>query len=135
MARLLRASLDEMAFLPRLHTPDEDFHFMRGIVLPNQEVWIAEEDGDFVGFASLADDELTHLYVESGARSRGVGARLFRHATQCRPRGFTLWTFQANEGARRFYEREGCRVVQLTDGEHNEERVPDVQYEWRPNSV
>jgi GNAT superfamily N-acetyltransferase len=135
MARLLRACFDEMTYLPRLHTPEEDLHFMRGVVLPNQEVWIAEDAGEFVGFASLADDELTHLYVAPHARNRGIGAGLFRQATKRRPEGFMLWTFQANEAARRFYGRHGCRLVQLTDGEHNEERVPDVQYEWRPNTV
>jgi ribosomal protein S18 acetylase RimI-like enzyme len=132
MAKLLRACFDEMTYLPRLHTPEEDVQFIGGVVLPNQEVWVAEEGGEFLGFASLAESELTHIYVAAAARDRGIGAALFRHATERRPAGFTLWTFQANEGARRFYERHGCRLVQLTDGQHNEERVPDVQYEWRP---
>jgi putative acetyltransferase len=98
-----------MTYLPRLHTPEEDLHFIRGVVLPNQEVWSAEDAAELVGFASLADDELTHLHVAPHARNRGIGARLFRHATGCQPDGFMLWTFQANERARRFYERHGCR--------------------------
>ena len=37
--------------------------------------------------------------------------------------------FQANSGARRFYERRGFVAVEFTDGESNEERCPDVLYE------
>lgn len=50
------------------------------------------------------------------------------------PDGFVLWTFQKNEGARRFYERHGFRVVKLTDRRDNMEQEPDVQYEWRPDA-
>ena len=48
------------------------------------------------------------------------------------PDGFSLWTFQKNEGARRFYERHGFDAVELTDGSGNMEREPDVRYAWRP---
>ena len=48
------------------------------------------------------------------------------------PGGFRLWVFQANAGARRFYERHGLRVVRLTDGAANEEKTPDALYEWLP---
>jgi hypothetical protein len=49
-----------------------------------------------------------------------------------RPGGFRLWTFRRNEDARRFYERLGFCVVELTDGSGNEEREPDVLYAWVP---
>jgi ribosomal protein S18 acetylase RimI-like enzyme len=132
MATLLRSCYDEMTYLPKLHTPEEDLHFVRETVFPHQEVWVADDDGRLVGFAALTQDQLAHIYVDRQARDRGVGSALFRQAMARRPDGFTLWTFQANEGARRFYERHGCRVVQLTSGEGNEEKTPDVQFEWRP---
>ena len=53
-------------------------------------------------------------------------------ARERRPAGFRLWVFQANTGARRFYERDGCTLVKLTDGADNEEREPDALYEWLP---
>lgn len=40
-----------------------------------------------------------------------------------------LYTFQANQGARRFHERHGFRVVGFGDGSGNEEGVPDPLYE------
>lgn len=133
LARMLRASYDAMAYIPRLHTPEEDAGYVGGLVSGN-EGWVAEEDGRVVGFAVLAPDELLQIHVEADRRSRGIGSALFLRATERRPRGFMLWTFQKNERARRFYERHGCHVAQLTDGAGNEEREPDVQYEWRPPS-
>jgi GNAT superfamily N-acetyltransferase len=132
LARMLRASYDRMTYIPTLHTPEEDAAYV-GELLARNEAWVAEEDGRAVGFAVLADDALLQIHVEAGRQNRGIGSALFRHATERRPRGFTMWTFQRNEGARRFYERHGARVAQLTDGAGNEEGEPDVQYEWRPS--
>lgn len=42
-----------------------------------------------------------------------------------------LWTFQVNERARRFYERNGFLAVQFGDEANNQERQLDVQYEWK----
>jgi ribosomal protein S18 acetylase RimI-like enzyme len=42
----------------------------------------------------------------------------------------SLWVFQSNTQARRFYERQGFTLVELTDGAANEERLPDALYRW-----
>jgi hypothetical protein len=49
-----------------------------------------------------------------------------------RPHGLALYTFQVNGRARRFYERHGFAATWFGDGSANEERQPDVRYEWRP---
>ena len=118
------------AYLPRLHTRDEDRGFLRGL-LEAAEVWVAEDDGGRVaGFVSLSGDLLGHIYAHP--RGRGVGSALLAKAKELRPGGFHLWVFQRNDGARRFYERHGCRVVRLTEGRDNEEHEPDALYEWSP---
>ena len=43
-----------------------------------------------------------------------------------------LWTFEGNHRARRFYEQRGFVAVEFTDGSRNEERTPDVRYQWKP---
>jgi putative acetyltransferase len=133
IAVLFRRSFGTLTFLPTLHTPDEDRAFFDRAV-KEQEVWVWEEDGRILGFAALGDDMLDHIYVEPEAQGRGIGTALLTHAKERRPHGFRLWTFQRNEGARRFYERHGFRVVELTDGSGNEEREPDMLYEWRLES-
>jgi ribosomal protein S18 acetylase RimI-like enzyme len=106
------------------------------VVLPNEEVWVVEVDGSPVGFVSLGsrdgDDYLQHIYVAPAYQGRGLGTELIERAKERRPRGFRLWVFQRNDGARHFYENHGLRVVELTDGSSNDEREPDALYEWVP---
>ena len=131
IAILFRRSFGTLTFLPTLHTPEEDrAHF--GRIVAEQEVWVWEESGRILGFASLTEDELTNLYVDPDAHGRGVGGALLDRAKERRPDGFRFWVFQQNERARRFYERHGAVVIELTDGSGNEEREPDALYEWRP---
>ena len=137
LAAILRAAMrGAMPWLPDLHTPEEDRRFLRTIVLPNEEVWVAEVDERPVGFVALGSREgvvyLQHIYVAPERQSRGLGSELINRAKERRPTGFRLWVFQKNDGARRFYERHGLRLVELTDGSGNEEREADALYEWVP---
>jgi GNAT superfamily N-acetyltransferase len=133
LAALFRRSFGSIGFLPTLHTPEEDRAFFGGVIA-RQEVWVAEDDsnGALLGFAGLDADLLGFLYVDPPAKGRGVGTALLARVRERRPGGFRFWVFQRNERARRFYERNGCHVVDLTDGSGNEEREPDALYEWRP---
>ena len=124
-----------MTYLPEVHTEEETRGWIRGLVLEEQEVWVADDGKQVVGFAALGDGLLEHLYVAPERQRQGVGTELFHIATRRRPDGFRLWIFQKNLGAWRFYERLGCRVVELTDGSGNEEREPDALFEWRPEPV
>ena len=130
---MFRRSFGTLTFLPTLHTPDEDREFF-GRAVEEQEVWVWDEDGRVLGFAALGDGMLNHLYVDPDAMGGGIGTALLARRQERCPQGFRLWTFQQNKGARRFYERSGFRVVELTDGSGNEEREPDVLYEWKPSA-
>jgi GNAT superfamily N-acetyltransferase len=128
----LAARADAMPYLPALHTDEETHVWLRDVVLTGHEVVAAEVGGRLVGFASLDADTLAHLYVHPGLQRQGIGAALLARAKELRPNGFRLWVFQRNWAARRFYERRGLCLVELTDGAGNEEREPDALYEWRP---
>jgi putative acetyltransferase len=132
IAALFRRSFGTLHFLPALHTPDEDREFF-GRVVHEQEVWVWEENDRVLGFAALCRGMLNHLYVEPGEQGRGIGAALLAHAKARRSQGLQLWTFQENDGARRFYEHHGFHIVEMTDGSGNEEHTPDVLYEWTPD--
>jgi len=132
IAFLFRRSFGTLTFLPSLHTKEEDLVFFVAAV-EEQEVWVWDEDGRVLGFAALGDTMLNHLYVEPAEQARGIGAALLAHAKSRRDQGFRLWTFQQNANARRFYENRGFRIIEMTDGARNEEREPDVLYEWSPD--
>jgi putative acetyltransferase len=132
IARVFTASFGTLTFLPRLHTAEEDRAFVADVVLREQDVLVADDDGHIVGFLAMAHETVEHLYVDPVRRRGGIGSMLLEEAKARMPAGFRLWVFQRNEAARRFYEKHGLVVVELTDGEANEEKTPDARYEWRP---
>ena len=129
VGRVFVAARDEMAYLPRI--PDEDRPKLGGWFVERDAIWVWERERRVVGFAGLNDGEVTHLYVEPGAQGGGIGAALLDHVKGESAGELRLWVFQLNEGARRFYERQGFVLVRLTDGADNMEREPDALYEWR----
>lgn len=87
-------------------------------------------DSQIAGFSCMSDGVLDFLYVRRQFRNRSVGKMLLNRCKFACPAGFALWTFQQNNGARRFYEREGFVEVERTDGAGNEEGLPDIRYIW-----
>lgn len=134
IAEIFLAARKTMSYLPNLHSDAETRLFIRRVV-KRSAVWAAERGGEIVGFAALEPGPpaawLHHLYVRPASHNAGAGSLLLAKAKEEMPQGFSLWTFQANLGARRFYERHGCRQVRRTDGD-NEENLPDILYEYRP---
>ncbi|MBA3717387.1 MAG: GNAT family N-acetyltransferase [Actinobacteria bacterium] len=128
VSRVFVAARDEMPYLPRIE--DQHRPLLGGWFIERAQIWLAEDDGAVVGFSGIEDEELTHLYVDPAAQNRGVGSELLEHAKTVRPERLELWVFQANDGARRFYERHGFRLVEQTDGSGNMEKEPDARYEW-----
>ncbi len=71
---------------------------------------------------------MDHLYVDPDSQGKGLGSALLAKAQGTNQR-LSLWTFQKNKRARKFYEAKGFRPVKFTDGA-NEEKEPDVLYTW-----
>jgi GNAT superfamily N-acetyltransferase len=117
---------------PPAHTDREIRSWIRTTLIATHETWVAELDDRIVALLSVAPGWVDQLYVDPAAQGRGIGRVLLAHAMARQPDGLELWTFQANERARRFYARNGFSEAELTDGSGNEERQPDVRMVWRP---
>jgi 6-phosphogluconolactonase len=118
---------------PHSHTEMEVRAWLRDQIVGRQETWVAvERDGSVAGFMALDDHMLDQLYIRPGRTGQGLGSRFVALAKSRRADGLDLYTFQANTGARRFYERHGFRSIDFDDGARNEEHQPDVGYRWRP---
>lgn len=117
---------------PLAHTDDEVRGWIRDRLIPTYETWVADEDGSVVALMALTPGHLDQLYVAPDRLGGGIGRRLVALAKERSPSGLSLWTFQVNARARRFYERNGFVAVESTDGSGNQERQPDVRYEWAP---
>jgi GNAT superfamily N-acetyltransferase len=132
MSRILWDCFElSLPFLPQLHTRDEHVSYFRLRLMPEHEVWVAEEGGEVVGYIGFREGWIQHLFIHPDAQGRGLGLALLAKA-MASGRPMQLWTFQQNTRARRFYEARGFRAVEFTDGEGNEEKTPDVRYAWEP---
>jgi len=129
IAAVFLASRGTMAYLPKLHSDYETRGFMHHVVR-DLETFAAVRQNEVVGFAALRGDWLDHLYVHPNRFNTLTGTKLFAEVRFQRPSGFQFWVFQQNASARRFYERHGCALVRLTDGQANEEKLPDALYVW-----
>ena len=118
------------AIPPLLHDDDDVRRWLPTQMRAARATRVAEAEGSVVALMIVGEGWLEHLYVAPGWTGRGIGSRLVAWA-QADQRALQLWAFQANHGARRFYERHGFVAVEETDGRNNEERTPDVRYEWR----
>ena len=125
----LDARRRRLQFLIDLHSLDEDRDFFTRVVLPSNEVWVAEAGGRVVGFIAFAGGKVNHLYVAPPHQGRGVGSALLALARRSNS-SLQLWAFQANAEAIAFYERRGFRVVERTDGAGNDAKQPDVRMRW-----
>jgi GNAT superfamily N-acetyltransferase len=118
-----------MPWLAVVHSPEEDLAYFRENVLPSADVKVAEADGVLAGFIARRDAWIDHLYIAPAFWRKGIGRQLLGPEMASAIR-LELWTFQRNEGARRFYESHGFRAAEFTDGARNEECEPDMRYVW-----
>ncbi|WP_328975828.1 GNAT family N-acetyltransferase [Streptomyces canus] len=128
----LRSFTAALPTVVRPRSDDEVRAYIRDVVVPSRETWVAVAEDQVVGLMVIAGDLLSQLYLDPGWRGRGIGDQFVALAKERSPRGLSLWTFQVNKPAHRFYERHGFVEAGRTDGSGNEEREPDVRYVWRP---
>nr|WP_308288236.1 GNAT family N-acetyltransferase [Streptomyces corallincola] len=129
----LRSFTAALPTVVRPRSDDEVRDYIRDVVVPLRETWVADAPGaGVVGMMVLNGAQLSQLYLAPEWRGHGLGDRFVQLAKERSPGGLTLWTFQINEPAHRFYERHGFVAVERTDGSGNEEHEPDVRYEWHP---
>jgi GNAT superfamily N-acetyltransferase len=136
VADVYLASFHATYAFPLAHTDDEVRDWVTGFLTQaeagGRSTWVAEADGHVIALMVLDEAGIDQLYVDPSRLGLGIGSRLVGLAKEERPAGLSLYTFQVNDRARRFYERHGFVATWFGDGSANEEGQPDVRYEWRP---
>lgn len=133
-AAILQEWIDETEWFRTPH-PDSAAAIMLRSEIHEFGFTLAIKNDEIVGFSCLANEFLQFLYVRRKYRSLGIGLLLLNRCKFAQPKGFELWTFQQNAGARQFYEREGFTEAERTDGAENEEGLPDIRYIWEGKNV
>jgi GNAT superfamily N-acetyltransferase len=124
-----------MPYAPSAHPDDELRAWVRDRLLPSGGVTVAEQDGRVLATMATSLEGgvswITQMAVAPAFVNHRIGSLLLSRALRTLTRPIRLHTFQANAGARRFYERHGFVPIAFTDGLANEEHCPDVLYELR----
>jgi GNAT superfamily N-acetyltransferase len=126
-----------LSYAPLAHSDDAIRRWIVDQLIPSGGVTVVVPDGPLakpLGMMALSTAEnvgwIDQLYLRRSAVGKGLGARFVESAKAKLGSPIRLYTFQANNGARRFYEGHGFRVLEFGDGSGNEEGCPDVLYEW-----
>ena len=86
VADVFLSALAGMTYLPELYTDAETRAFIKDILLPNNEVWVAEDAGEVVGFVGFGQNSIRHLWVKQSAQNHGIGTALLNVAKgRCLP--------------------------------------------------
>jgi RimJ/RimL family protein N-acetyltransferase len=122
-----------LPFAPPAHSDEEVRQWIAVTLIPSGGVTVAVTPDGPLGMIAISRDNqygwIQHLYLHPSAVGQGIGTRLLKRAIEKLGPPIRLYTFQANTGARRFYERFGFRAIAFGDGGTNEENCPDVLYE------
>lgn len=108
---------------------------MAEALIPAGGTWLMEtSNSEPLALLSLSVDDrgcgwIDQLYIRPGQTGQGHGTRLLMHALALLPGPVRLYTFEANEGALRFYARHGFVILARGDGSGNEEGCPDLLME------
>lgn len=76
------------------------------LYLPNAETWVAEQNGQVVGFMALIGNELGAVFVEPELQGQGIGTSLVNKAHE-RHVELEVEVFALNSIGQQFYEKYG----------------------------
>ncbi len=95
-------------FIPKSYWLDNYEEVRR--MLPDAEIFIYETDETIQGFIGLMDDYIAGIFIDSECQSQGIGKALLDQAKKVHS-NLSLQVYKNNEGAVRFYIREGFRAI------------------------
>ncbi|MFC6153271.1 GNAT family N-acetyltransferase [Nocardioides yefusunii] len=104
--------------------------------LGDDEFWIAERDGEAVGYVRFVRPDATRvgwlddLYVDPNASGQGVGTLLLEFVQASLPGGFGLWAFAENAPARAFYRASGLREREFVPAADSPTGEDEVRMTW-----
>lgn len=128
-----------LPYAPLAHADAAVCGWMAETLFPHAQLSVAVIHGEIVGMMALTRTPtagwIDQLYLHPHVVGQGIGSQFVAQAKAALGSPIRLYTFQANAGARQFYERHGFQAIEFGDGSQNEENCPDVLYEWQDAEV
>ncbi|MDR0312718.1 MAG: GNAT family N-acetyltransferase [Treponema sp.] len=123
-----RASKEKAIGQKDIHSFLEHKNYLNEVLCKNYEVYIAIQNEKVIGIIVFNETEVNQLYIHNDYQGRGIGKILLDIAKNKSTGKLTLFTFEVNHKAQRFYERNGFRIIGRNY--KNEENLNDIKYEW-----
>jgi Acetyltransferases len=111
-----------------IHSFEDHIFFLNNILNRDSKIYIGTDNNKVVGIIAFNENEINQLYIHNDYQGKGLGKRLLDMAKINSYGRLTLYTFEVNHKARRFYERNGFKIIGR--GYENEENLDDIKYEW-----
>ena len=110
------------------HSFKSHIHFLNDILPGLFQIDLALIEERVVGMIAYNETEISQLYVHIDYQGIGIGQLLLNKVKAQSSGKLTLYTFEVNKHAQQFYEKNGFKIIGR--GHENEEKLPDIQYEW-----
>lgn len=81
------------------------------IYLPNTDTWVAEIDGNVVGFIALMGNEVGAIFLQPNFHKMGIGAALMDKARDLHG-DLEVEVFKENTQGRNFYSKYGFKYLE-----------------------
>ncbi|WP_179134120.1 GNAT family N-acetyltransferase [Halobacillus massiliensis] len=111
-----------------IHSFEDHVYFVQEILAEQYQIELALMDEQVVGMIAYNENEINQLYIHTDYQGIGIGKTLINKAKVQSSGRLSLYTFEINQKAQRFYEKHGFKVIGR--GHKNEENLPDILYEW-----
>ncbi|MBS4197336.1 GNAT family N-acetyltransferase [Bacillus sp. FJAT-49870] len=128
-----RDSKEQAIGQKEIHSFDNHLYFLNHILTRDFQIYLALMDGKVVGMIAFNEKEISQLYIHIDYQGMGIGQTLLDRAKEQSSGRLTLFTFEVNVKAQRFYEKHGFKII--SRGHINEENLPDIKYEWISNKI
>lgn len=115
-----------------IHSFENHIYFLNHILPEQHQIELALIDNKVVGMIAYNEKEVSQLYIHNDYQGLGIGRTLLDRAKEQSSGSLTLFTFDINKNAQRFYDKNGFKIV--ARGHENEENLPDIQYKWIQNN-
>nr|WP_285848111.1 MULTISPECIES: GNAT family N-acetyltransferase [unclassified Mesobacillus] len=123
-----RDSKEQAIGQKEIHSFENHVYFLNTILPKQFQINLALIDDKVVGMIAFNETEISQLYIHTDYQGMGIGQSLLDKVKVISRGRLTLYTFEVNENAQRFYEKNGFKIIGR--GHENEENLPDIQYEW-----
>ena len=128
--RMWRKSKENAIGQKEIHSFENHVDFLKNILIKDNNIYIAIDtiNDEVVGILACNENEINQLYIHINYQGKGIGKKFIEIAKSNSKGRLTLYTFEVNKKAQKFYESNQFKII--SRGSINEENLDDIKYEW-----